>query len=64
MSVEELAVLGMRLNYAQCWEDIDVLREALSVKEGERVLSICSAGDNSFAFCLRPPGIIVGVLSW
>jgi S-adenosylmethionine-diacylglycerol 3-amino-3-carboxypropyl transferase len=59
MSAEDLAVLDARLNYAQCWEDIDVLREALSVKEGERVLSICSAGDNSFAFCLDKASEVV-----
>jgi len=43
------AVLDGRINYAQCWEDVTVLRTALQIKEGDRVLSICSAGDNSFA---------------
>lgn len=41
-----------RLNYAQCWEDVSVLRTALQIKKGDRVLSICSAGDNSFALGL------------
>jgi len=43
------SVMDGRINYAQCWEDITVLRTALQIKEGDRVLSICSAGDNSFA---------------
>lgn len=49
---EVQSVLDGRINYAQCWEDIVVLRSALQIKKGERVLSICSAGDNSFALGL------------
>ena len=49
---EVQSVLDGRINYAQCWEDIVILRSALQIKKGERVLSICSAGDNSFALAL------------
>ena len=31
----------------------------LAVQPGERVLSICSAGDNSFAFCLDKASEVV-----
>ncbi len=41
--------LGERISYAQVWEDPEVLLAALKVVPGERVLSICSAGDNAFA---------------
>ena len=43
------AALGERISYAQVWEDPAVLLAALEVVPGERVLSICSAGDNAFA---------------
>ena len=35
------------VRYANCWEDADILLEALAVKQGDRCLSIASAGDNS-----------------
>lgn len=35
------------IRYANCWEDADVLRKALDVEEGDRVLSVASAGCNS-----------------
>jgi S-adenosylmethionine-diacylglycerol 3-amino-3-carboxypropyl transferase len=37
------------VRYAQCWEDADILLEALKVSGGGHCLSICSAGDNSLA---------------
>lgn len=46
-------VLDGRINYAQCWEDFAVLQQALKVQKGDSVLSICSAGDNSFALALN-----------
>lgn len=59
MTESDLSILDTRLNYAQCWEDVSILRAALSVQPGERVLSICSAGDNSFAFCLDKASEVV-----
>jgi S-adenosylmethionine-diacylglycerol 3-amino-3-carboxypropyl transferase len=38
-----------RIRYAQCWEDADILVEALNVKAGGHCLSISSAGDNALA---------------
>jgi S-adenosylmethionine-diacylglycerol 3-amino-3-carboxypropyl transferase len=38
-----------KVRYAQCWEDADILCEALRAGTGPRCLSIGSAGDNSFA---------------
>ncbi|MFL5754490.1 MAG: DUF3419 family protein, partial [Bacteroidia bacterium] len=35
------------IRYANCWEDADVLLEGLAPKNGGRILSIASAGDNS-----------------
>lgn len=46
------ATLATRLNYAQCWEDTQILLEAMRPKEGERVLSIASAGDNAIALAM------------
>jgi len=38
-----------RIQYAQCWEDADVLLEALQVRTTDTCLSIASAGDNTLA---------------
>jgi S-adenosylmethionine-diacylglycerol 3-amino-3-carboxypropyl transferase len=46
------SVLAGRLSYSQCWEDTAVLRRALAVGPGDDVLSIASAGDNSFALAM------------
>ena len=46
------AALGQRISYAQVWEDPAILSEALNVGEDDRVLSVCSAGDNAFALAI------------
>jgi S-adenosylmethionine-diacylglycerol 3-amino-3-carboxypropyl transferase len=38
-----------RIPYAQCWEDADVLLEALQVDSADTCLSVASAGDNTLA---------------
>jgi S-adenosylmethionine-diacylglycerol 3-amino-3-carboxypropyl transferase len=38
-----------QIRYAQCWEDADVLLQALDVKSDGSYLSIASAGDNTLA---------------
>ena len=48
-----------RVRYANCWEDADILLEALAVKEGDRCLSIASAGDNSLALLANDPDVVV-----
>ena len=49
------------LRYAQCWEDADVLLEALAVQPGDVCLSIASAGDNTLALLTRRPGRVVAL---
>jgi len=44
--------LGGRISYAQSWEDPIVLQRALGVGPDDDVLSICAAGDNSFALAI------------
>ena len=49
------------LRYAQCWEDADVLLEALDVRAGDTCVSIGSAGDNTLALLARGPRRVVAV---
>lgn len=49
------------IRYANCWEDADLLVKAIAVKPGEKVLSIASGGDNSFALLAQGAELIVGV---
>lgn len=49
------------IRYANCWEDADLLTEALDVREGQRVLSIASAGDNSFSLLMNAPELVLAV---
>ena len=37
------------IRYAQCWEDADILLEALNPRPGEHYISIASGGENSFS---------------
>lgn len=45
----------MRIHYAQCWEDPETLMQALEITPQDDVVSIASAGDNSFALLLGNP---------
>ncbi|MEM7028141.1 MAG: DUF3419 family protein [Chloroflexota bacterium] len=38
-----------QIRYAQCWEDADILLNALDIQPGHVCLSIASAGDNTLA---------------
>ncbi len=49
------------IRYAQCWEDADILLEALDVREGDVCLSIASAGDNSLSLLSRGPARVIAV---
>lgn len=49
------------LRYAQCWEDADVLLEALDIGPGHVCLSIASAGDNALSMLSRGPERVVAV---
>lgn len=50
-----------RIRYAQCWEDADVLLEAMNVNEGDTCLSIASAGDNTLALAGAGAGRVIAV---
>jgi len=50
-----------QLRYAQCWEDADVLLEALNIQPGQTCLSIASAGDNTLAMLSKGPARVVAV---
>jgi S-adenosylmethionine-diacylglycerol 3-amino-3-carboxypropyl transferase len=50
-----------RIRYAQCWEDADVLLDALDVRPGDVCLSIGSAGDNSLSLLTRDPSRVIAL---
>lgn len=50
-----------QLRYAQCWEDADVLLEALAVRPGDTCLSIASGGDNTLALLSRCPARVIAL---
>jgi S-adenosylmethionine-diacylglycerol 3-amino-3-carboxypropyl transferase len=47
------------VRYANCWEDTDILLEALQIQKGDRCLSIASSGDNSLSMLVHDPEIVV-----
>lgn len=49
------------IRYAQCWEDADVLLQALQVQPGKTYLSIASAGDNALAMLACGPSKVVAL---
>ncbi len=49
------------IRYANCWEDADILLEGLSPAVGSKILSIGSAGDNSFSLLATNPDMVVAV---
>lgn len=49
------------IRYAQCWEDADVLLEALDVQPGDVCLSILSGGDNTLSLLSRGPEHVIAV---
>jgi S-adenosylmethionine-diacylglycerol 3-amino-3-carboxypropyl transferase len=51
----------MEIRYAQCWEDPEILMQALEVTARDDVLSIASGGDNSFALLLKHPKSLTAI---
>lgn len=49
------------IRYANCWEDADVLLQGLDIQPTDKVLSIASAGDNSFSLLSQNPERVVAV---
>jgi S-adenosylmethionine-diacylglycerol 3-amino-3-carboxypropyl transferase len=58
---ERVDFSGVR--YANCWEDADILCEALRPAPGSRVLSIASAGDNALALLAEGAEVVAVDLS-
>ena len=51
------------IRYSNCWEDADVLCEALRPRPGARILSIASAGDNTLALLAEGAEVVAADLS-
>lgn len=49
------------IRYAQCWEDADILLEALDIQPNDVCLSIASAGDNALAMLSKGPARVVAL---
>jgi S-adenosylmethionine-diacylglycerol 3-amino-3-carboxypropyl transferase len=49
------------IRYAQCWEDADLLLQALDVQPGDICLSIISGGENTLSLLTRRPGRVIAV---
>ena len=49
------------IRYAQCWEDADILLEALDIQPGQTCFSVASGGDNTLAMLSRGPGRVIAV---
>ena len=49
------------IRYANCWEDAELLLSTLGSREGQRILSVGSAGDNSLSLLTTQPEQIVAV---
>ncbi len=49
------------IRYANCWEDADILLKGLAIAPGEKILSIASAGDNSFSLLTQNPEIVIAI---
>jgi S-adenosylmethionine-diacylglycerol 3-amino-3-carboxypropyl transferase len=50
-----------KIRYAQCWEDADILLEALDIQPNDVCISIASAGDNSLAMLSKNPGRVIAL---
>jgi S-adenosylmethionine-diacylglycerol 3-amino-3-carboxypropyl transferase len=50
-----------KIRYAQCWEDADILLEALDIQPKDVCISIASAGDNSLAMLSKNPARVVAL---
>ncbi|HRI00577.1 MAG TPA: DUF3419 family protein [Saprospiraceae bacterium] len=49
------------IRYANCWEDANILIKGLNPEPGSKILSIGSAGDNSFSLLTTNPSIVVAI---
>lgn len=49
------------VRYANCWEDASLLLRGFEPLRGQRMVSICSAGDNTLALLLLDPSEVIAV---
>jgi S-adenosylmethionine-diacylglycerol 3-amino-3-carboxypropyl transferase len=49
------------IQYANCWEDADILLQSSGITEGQSCLSIASGGDNTLALLTQQPGYVLAV---
>lgn len=49
------------IRYAQCWEDADILMEALNIRSAHTCVAIGSAGDNALAMIARGPERLIAL---
>ena len=49
------------IRYSQCWEDSELVLNSMAVSPGDTVLSIASAGDNTFSLLTANPGKVIAV---
>ncbi len=49
------------IHYANCWEDTEILLDALNIKNNGVYLSILSGGDNTFSLLTKNPKKVIGV---
>ncbi len=49
------------IRYANCWEDAEILLRGLAAQPGSKILSVASAGDNSFSLLTTAPERVVAV---
>lgn len=59
-SIENRADFNI-LRYANCWEDTEVLIEALNITPESKCFSIASAGDNSLALLTQDPYSVLAI---
>ncbi len=49
------------IRYAQCWEDADIVLDALQAQPGDVCLSIASAGDNTLSLLATDPARVIAI---
>lgn len=49
------------IRYSNCWEDPEVLLKGLQLDEGSKVMSIASAGDNSFSLLSAGVEMVIAI---
>jgi S-adenosylmethionine-diacylglycerol 3-amino-3-carboxypropyl transferase len=49
------------IRYSQCWEDTDLVLDNLAISNGDTILSIASAGDNTLSLLTASPSKIIAI---